>query len=488
VDPRYVSFNVEMVEVTGGRFWAPFKSDTAAKTPPPPLPDASQPVGGMSSLYEFRSPIDLSNPRLRKLTAALGPSYMRVSGTWQNSSYFQNDDKPVLKDPPSGFIVVLTRPEWKGVIDFAHAVDAGLVTSVAISTGTRDSDGVWTPTQAKAVLDYTKSVGGSVAATEFMNEPQFPAQGGAPKGYTAAAFATDLKVFESFLRKESPKTIFLGPGSIGEGSSLMAGMSPAQAAKNPMSTENILNASGPIFDIFSYHFYPTVSSRCGGRTTVAQALTSDWLDRTVPGEAFYAKERDKNMPGKAIWLTETGEAACGGDWIAGQFVDSFRFLNQLGVLAQKGVQVVMQNTLAASDYGLIKENTFDPKPNYWAALLWKRTMGTVVLNPGTADAPNLRVYAQCMKGHKGGVTVLAMNTDTKQEQTLTIPTMANRYTLTAPELTSQSVLLNGIALQAGEDGTVPETKGEKVNAGTIQLAPTSITFLTIPSAGNKSCK
>ena len=26
VDPRFVSYNVEMVEVTGGRFWKPYKS------------------------------------------------------------------------------------------------------------------------------------------------------------------------------------------------------------------------------------------------------------------------------------------------------------------------------------------------------------------------------------------------------------------------------------------------------------------------------
>ena len=26
VDPRFVSYNVEAVEVTGGRFWAPYKS------------------------------------------------------------------------------------------------------------------------------------------------------------------------------------------------------------------------------------------------------------------------------------------------------------------------------------------------------------------------------------------------------------------------------------------------------------------------------
>src|SRR5881628_3680438 len=30
VDPRFVSYNVEAVEVTGGRFWAPYKS--AAQT------------------------------------------------------------------------------------------------------------------------------------------------------------------------------------------------------------------------------------------------------------------------------------------------------------------------------------------------------------------------------------------------------------------------------------------------------------------------
>lgn len=31
-----------------------------------------------------------------------------------------------------------------------------------------------------------------------------------------------------------------------------------------------------------------------------------------------------------MWLTETAEAACGGDAFAGQFVDVFRYLNQLG--------------------------------------------------------------------------------------------------------------------------------------------------------------
>ena len=58
---------------------------------------------------------------------------------------------------PVGFSGVLTRKEWKGVIDFAHAVNGKLVTSFATSVGTRDAEGVWTPKEADDWLAYTKA-------------------------------------------------------------------------------------------------------------------------------------------------------------------------------------------------------------------------------------------------------------------------------------------------------------------------------------------
>ena len=70
--------------------------------------------------------------------------------------------------------------------------------------------------------------------------------------------------------------------------------------------------------------------------------------------------------------TETADAACGGNPWAATFLDTFRYLDQLGRLAKQGVQVVAHNTLAASDYGLLDEHTFAPRPNYWGALLWRR--------------------------------------------------------------------------------------------------------------------
>jgi hypothetical protein len=76
------------------------------------------------------------------LAAALAPAYMRVSGTWANTTYFaESDDTP--STPPSGFRAVLSRERWKAVIDFAHAAGAEIVTSMATSAGagTPQADG-----------------------------------------------------------------------------------------------------------------------------------------------------------------------------------------------------------------------------------------------------------------------------------------------------------------------------------------------------------
>ena len=144
VDERYQSYNVEMLEVTGGKFWKPYAAKSAAMPKPNATGNAAvagvTPAGMNPDMYEYRPPIDLTNARWIKLAAALAPAYVRVSGTWANTSYFpESDDAP--SSPPAGFDGVLTRQQWKGVVDFAHAVKAGIVTSFRISPGTRDANG-----------------------------------------------------------------------------------------------------------------------------------------------------------------------------------------------------------------------------------------------------------------------------------------------------------------------------------------------------------
>jgi heparanase 1 len=485
VNERYQSYNIEMVEVTGGRFWAPYKQQNTAPTPPADS-KLTAPGGLDPSLYMYRAPIDLLNPHLRKLAAALGPAYVRVSGTWANSTYFQDSDGPAPATPPEGFGSVLTRKQWKGVVDFSRAVDAKIVTSFAISPGVRDASGVWTPVEAKKFLAYTKVVGGNIAVAEMFNEPTFAAMGGASKGYDAAAYGRDFKAFLPFVKADAPEMMILGPGSVGEVGLVGPGMSL-------IKTEDLMFASGPGIDGFSYHFYGGVSKRCarlGGAasTTPEAALSLDWLSRTDRDEAFYAALRDRFAPGKPIWLTETGETACGGDPWAADFIDSFRYLNQLGSLAKLGVQVVMHNTLAASDYALIDEATLLPRPNYWSAVLWRRMMGTTVLDAGASPSPNLHLYAHCLRDHPGGVALLAINADRTASQELDVPVKSERYTLTAKELLDNKVELNGSELKVNDAGDLPQIAGKAQAAGRVAFAPASITLLAIQNAGNASCK
>jgi len=455
VDERFQSYNIEMIEVTGGRFWKPYESNRS---------------DGHPDSYEYRPPIDLTNPRLRKLAAALAPAYMRVSGTWANATYFAESDS--APSPPPGFNGVLSRQQWRGVLNFSQAVGAQIVTSFAVSLGTRDLAGIWSPAQARRFLTYTYLVGGRVAAAEFMNEPSVGAQG-APAGYDAAAYGRDFKIFRSFVKQNFPEVMVLAPGTVGE----------------TTSASDLLVESGPDdVDVFSYHHYGTLSERCSGTSAPEDALSEEWLSRTDQTMNFYRTLRDKFAPGKPIWLTETADAACGGNPSAASFLDTFRYLDQLGRLARAGVQVVMHNTLAASDYGLLDEKTLTPRPNYWGALLWRQLMGRIVLDSGVPIQPGLHVYAHCQRGTAGGVSLLIINTDRNAPHSLMLPTTSERYTLDAASLRDTTVRLNGHTLGLGVRDDLPRIAGVRTLPGTLTFAPSTITFLAIPAAANSACR
>ena len=471
VDTRFQSYNIEMIEITGGRFWRPYRSKPGAQSAPPPRSGSDTSSGMDSNLYQYRPPIDLANARLRKLAAALAPAYMRVSGTWANSTYFADSDETPTA-PPAGFNGVLTRPQWRGVVDFSQAVDARIVTSFAVSPGTRDATGVWKPDQASSLLAFTRSIGGNIAAAEFMNEPDLAEMGGAPAGYDATAYTRDVRAFHAFLKQTAPETLILGPGTV----------SDSQAASD------LLAASAPDLDAVSYHFYGTLSERCIGKSAPEAALSEDWLSGTDRTLTFYRTLRDKFEPGKPIWLTETADAACGGNPWAVTFLDTFRYLDQLGRLARSGVQVVMHNTLAASDYGLLDETTLQPRPKYWGARLWRQLMGTTVLDAGVPLQSGLHVYAHCQRSAPGGVALLVINTSRDTPRALMLPTASVRYTLNAANLLDEQVRLNGHPLAISARDELPDIAGVSSAADTVSFAPATITFLAIAEAGNDACR
>lgn len=467
VDERFQSYNVEMVEVTGGRFWAPYANRNGER-------------------YRLRPPMDLKSDRLRSLARHLGPAYVRVSGTWANSTYLPAEGEEV-KTPPSGFAQILTRDQWRALVAFANDVDAKIVTSFAITDGVRGEDGVWQTKQAQRLLDLTRATGGEIAAAEFANEPNATALGRFPAGYSADDYGRDFGLFRDWAKKNAPTMNILGPGSVGEGA--IFGSIPVAAQSAFLRTADMLSVNPDSVDTFSYHFYGAVSERCTGLgvdvASFNNVLAPQWLDRTLADFKFYAALRDKYEPNKPIWLTETAQAACGGSPWAASFADSFRYVNQLGTLAQRGVQVVMHNTLAASDYALIDEDTLKPRPNYWAAMLWRRTMGSTVLASPSSPSSEVRMYAHCLPQHDGGVGLAILNLG-DDVHSIAFGSEAEVYSLTASDLASLKIFVNQSHPSIQDDGTIDGLVS--IAQREVELVPNSIAFAAVRGASNPSCK
>jgi hypothetical protein len=361
------------------------------------------------------------------------------------------------------------------------------VTSFAISSGVRDREGIWTPAQARPLLAYTRSIGGTIAAAELFNEPTIAASGGAPPGYNAATYARDEAAFRTFVQDSAPDMLIVGPGSVGEGGvTLFPKSVPMLHSADLLGTD-----PKPKFDVFSYHYYGAVSKRCEAMgpalgTTATAALSEQWLSQTDGVFDFYERLHAEYAPGAPIWITETADAACGGNPWGSTFLDTFRYLDQMGRLAKRGVRAIFHNTLASSEYGLIDQSDFRPRPSYWGALLWRRLMGTVVLDAGTPHE-GLHLYAQCLRGQAGGVALLVINNSRTDRTEITLPIASVRYTLSAPTLQSASVMLNGEPLKLDRNDDLPEVKGRIAAAGSIHFAPATITFLAMPEAGNAAC-
>ncbi len=163
-----------------------------------------------------------------------------------------------------------------------------------------------------------------------------------------------------------------------------------------MTSTDLLRLQAPPLTHFRFTFtqlVPTVAPRWAlyGNDRI-DALSAAWLGRLQGLSAYYAGLRDKFDPGKPLWITETADTACGGNPWASTFLDTFRYLNQLGMMAHDGIQVVTHNTLDSSDYGLLHEGDYTSPELLGCRSLW-RLMGTTVLQ--AEESPSLKPASLC---------------------------------------------------------------------------------------------
>ena len=286
VNPMLVSYNVEFAEVTGGTFWKAYTPEQIAGTEPFYVEPTSEGITAMyKDLMQVYPPIDLYNEKVRKLAKDLGPAWVRVSGTWATKTYYDFDGKCADGTVPEGYLNVLTKAQWVGVLDFVKEIGAKLIVSVANCPGLHSTEEPW---------------------------------------------------------------------------------HPAEATSEP--------------------YLQTAMNFC----------------RT------YIPFRDQYVPGAEMWVTESGDAGGGDTWTS-TYLDVIRTLNELGGFAALTNGVIFHNTLASSDYGYLARQVFDPRPNYFAVLLWNHLMGTTAYDSAEPVREGAHVYVHSRKDGKEGKVYLIIN-------------------------------------------------------------------------------
>ena len=486
VDERLVSYNVEMTEVTGGTFWKAYTPEEIAGTKAFEGPTGSLANHtALTSLMQFYPPINLKDEKLRKLAKAIGPAWVRVSGTWATKTYYDFEGATGGK-APEGYQSVLTREQWLGVLDFCRDIGAKLMISLANCQGLHAAHEPWNPSQAEQIFALSKEYGVPIQAAEFMNEPNMLVLSGAPDGYTAKDFVRDQDVFHRWLREHYPECLAVGPcstvGIVGEGGEDALGGGMADVIEST-PTEALMDGATEPLQVYSYHYYNGVSERLASLMPTAhwpaeKAHTEAYL--AVAGNMAHANVplRDAYVPGSPMWVTESGDAGGGGDTWASTYLDVLRTLNELGSFATVTDGIIFHNTLASSDYGFLKPEEFDPRPNYFAVVLWNRLMGTTVLDSGEPIREGAHVYAHSRRDGKPGVAYLVINNSLTETTTLNLPGTAQVYQLTASDLRSTVMQCNGKDLVLDEAHNLPAME-PVLATGTVEVPAGSCTFVVV---------
>ena len=482
IDERLVSYNIEMTEVTGGTFW---KAYTEAQVDGIEEFPVIKDWRNMGNLQQWYDPIDTTNPRLIKLAKELGTAWVRVSGTWANKTYYDFDGKCNGK-VPEGFQNVLTKKQWLSLLDFVKAIDGKLLVSIANCPGIHAAHEPMPFDQADLLFRTSKEYGVPIAAAEFTNEPNLIAVSGLPAGYTPADHARDHDLFGAWLKENYPECLFVGPCTVGDIDMFGKGNEGAggglAAGYEMISTEAMLGDYKSPMDVFSYHYYNGVSERgaaMGGHWPYETILSEFYLSIAAHCARQYAPKRDRYVPGGQMWVTESGDAGCGGNTWASTYADVPRTLNELGEFSTVTSGVIFHNTLASSDYGFLKHGTFEPRPNYFAVLLWNRLMGKTCYATGEEIREGAHVYCHSRKDGKEGKAYLVINNSWTETTTVELPGEAEVYALTGTTgMRSRTMCLNGKELVLGENDTLPELTGVSLS-GKVEIAPGGCTFIVI---------
>nr|XP_002125979.2 heparanase-like [Ciona intestinalis] len=175
-----------------------------------------------------------------------------------------------------------------------------------------------------------------------------------------------------------------------------------------------------------------------------------------------------------------------------------------------GIDVVVRQTFLEASYALI-DSDFNPLPDYWLTLLYKRLVGGKVLNTTLHqckgdnctlyDRSKVRIYAHCAKNkyRKGSIVIYFINLWSRKLHLALQPfaglTGQGYLYLLEPSppgnLTSKSIRLNGVTLKLSSTNTFPRLRPTRIDESKLKLGikiPSfTYGFLVLSGANAPAC-
>ncbi|XP_053890846.1 inactive heparanase-2 isoform X5 [Malaclemys terrapin pileata] len=273
--------------------------------------------------------------------------------------------------------------------------------------------------------------------------------------------------------------------------------------------EGFMKVAGRTVDAVTWqHYY------IDGRVAkVTDFLKTRLLDTLSDQIRKIQKVVNTYAPGKKIWLEGIGATSAGGtNNLSDSYAAGFLWLNTLGMLANQGIEVVMRHSFFDHGHNHLVDQNFNPLPDYWVSLLYKRLVGPKVLavhvaglqrepRPGRVIRDKLRIYAHCTSSHnhnyvRGSITLYIINLHRSRKKIKLVGTLRDKIVhqyLLQPHgkdgLHARSVQLNGQPLAMADDGTLPELKPRPLRAGrTLVVPPLTMSFYVVKNVHALACR
>ncbi|XP_016311983.1 inactive heparanase-2 [Sinocyclocheilus anshuiensis] len=391
--------------------------------------------------------------------------------------------------------VTLTARSLDKLYNFADC--AGLHLIFGLNALHRNPDNSWNASSALSLLKYSAGKKYNIS-WELGNEPN-SYRTMAARSVNSSRLAQDyslLKTLMQSVRFYSRANLY-GP-NIG------------RPRKNAiLLLDGFMKNSGSVVDAVTWqHYY--IDRRV---TKVEDFMKTRLLDTLSEQITKVLKIVQTHAPEKHVWLGGVGPAWAGGtNNLSDTFAAGFLWLNTLGIAAAHGIDVVLRHSFFDYGYNHLVDQHFNPLPDYWLSLLFKRLVGPRVLavhvaglqrkpRPGRVIRDKLRIYAHCTSFHnhdyvRGSITIYIINLHRSRKKIKLAGTLRNKtvhqYLLQpfgTDGLHSMSVQLNGEPLHMVDNETFPELKPRTLRAGrTIAMPPVSIGFYVIKNINAYACR